>query len=77
MEPGEIELREVKSSNISRVGYDAEKCVLVVEFKSGTKYSFFGVTVKEHAELLKAKSVGSHFHARIRNKYEGTKIVSL
>jgi hypothetical protein len=71
----EIELKEVKSSNILRIGYDAG--TLVVEFKSGTKYSFSGVTEKEHQELMEAKSIGSHFHAKIRSKYTGTKIVNL
>lgn len=73
----EIELKEVKSSNITRIGYDAEAGTLVVEFKSGTKYSFSGVTTKEHQDLVEAQSVGSHFHANIRSKYTATKIVRL
>ena len=71
----EIELKEVKSSNILRIGYDAG--TLIVEFKSGEKYSYSGVTVKEHQELTEANSVGSHFHAKIRLKYQGKKIMNL
>lgn len=80
MQPEEIELEEVKSSNIMRVGYDAESSVLVVEFKSGTKYFFSDVPAKEHKELVEAKpSIGAHFHAKIRSndKYKATKMVGL
>jgi hypothetical protein len=67
IELNEIELKEVKSSNIARIGYDAESSTLVVEFKGSGKYAYAGVPEKEYLELLEAKSVGQHFHAKIRS----------
>jgi hypothetical protein len=68
IELNEIELKEVKSSNITRIGYDAESSTLVVEFKGSGKYAYTGVPEKEYQELLEAKpSIGSHFHAQIRS----------
>ncbi len=74
LRPSEIELREVASGNIARIGYDKELLTLVVEFKHGGKYAYKGVTGEEHQALVEAKSIGSHFAAFIRRKYEGVKL---
>lgn len=70
----EIELKEVKSSNISHVGYHVESQTLHVRFKSGTTYSYSAVPAEEHQKFLAAESIGKHFQANIRDKYKCTKL---
>lgn len=70
----EIELKEVKSSNISHVGYHVESQTLHVRFKSGTTYSYSAVPVEEHQKFIAAESIGKHFQANIRDKYQCTKL---
>ncbi len=81
LRPSQIELQEVESGNIARVGYDRESSTLVVEFKhgfdKGPKYYYVGVTEEEHKDLVSAKSVGKHFAAFIRLKYDGVKVEEL
>lgn len=58
----------VESSNIAEIGHDAASNTLEVAFKSGAIHRYSNVNVDEHKALINAKSVGSHFHAHIRNK---------
>jgi hypothetical protein len=66
----------VKSSNILAIGYDEATQSLHVTFKGGGHYSYSGVQKALHAEMLKADSVGSFFHSKIKaNKdFKFTKI---
>lgn len=68
-----IQMSKVSSSNINSVGYDPSTNTLAIQFGSGT-YHYKGVTQDEYDALRNAKSVGSHFAANIRPKYEGKKI---
>jgi hypothetical protein len=78
LRPQEIELQEVSSGNLARIGYDKESLTLVLEFKhgfdKGPKYYYLGVTEEEHQALVSAKSIGKHFASFIRLKYEGKKV---
>lgn len=56
-------LTKVKSSNIAAVGFADGR--LIVEFKSGTRYSY-AATAEEYDALLKADSIGSYFSRVIR-----------
>jgi len=67
---------EVVSSNISHVGYDETKGILVVKFKAGATYEYDKVPVLEFQNLLKAESIGKYFSSKIRNKYVTRKIDS-
>lgn len=63
----------VKSSNIKAIGYDAKSHTLTVQFNSGT-YDYHGVPADVHSALMKAESVGSHFHEHVRGGgYKHTK----
>lgn len=62
----------VKSSNIKSVGYDPAKQLLEVEFGSGGVFHYHKVSPQAHAALLKAKSIGTHFHAKIRGRHKAT-----
>lgn len=63
----------VESSNIKSIGYDAQNRELHIEFKSGGVYSYHGVSPDEHESMMKADSIGSHFHKRIKPHYQHRK----
>lgn len=61
----------VKSSQIASIGH--EGTTLEIEFKAhdpkkpNTVYQFANVTAKQHAAILKAKSIGRWFGKEIRS----------
>lgn len=72
-------MQPVESSNIGAIGYDPDTLTMHIEFrgKNGKPprlYEYQGVSPVQHAALLKADSVGSHFHAHIRNRFTGTRV---
>lgn len=69
-----MEREPVTSSNIKSVGYDAGAKVLEVEFSSGGLFRYSDVPATAHAELMAAKSVGSHFAQHIRGNYTASKV---
>lgn len=69
-------MQEVKSSNISHVGYDPATNELRIRFTRGGEYLYRGVSEEEHAALMGAESIGKHFQAHIRTKYAGAKQAS-
>jgi hypothetical protein len=68
-----IERSPVNSSNIKSVGYDKDGKTLVVEFNNGSLYHYSDVPSSAHAELMAAKSVGSHLNKNIRGVYKHEK----
>ena len=64
------------SSNVLECGHDPDKNVLEVMFKGGGVYQYHGVDADKHAAMLKADSVGSFFHANIKNAHKFTKVDS-
>lgn len=76
----EIELKEVQSSNITHIGYDAATKTLIVKFitsltnKGSAKWSYAEVPPEKHEELMAAESKGKYFHTHIRNKHKATRI---
>jgi hypothetical protein len=56
----------VSSSNLTSVGYDPEKMILEIEFKSGSIYQYFNVPESEHNGLMNAESHGKYFNANIK-----------
>ena len=69
-----MELHSVKSSNIKSVGYDPDSHRLVVEFHSGRKYAYAGVSPEVHEAFLGAKSMGIFFTREIRGQYNTEKL---
>lgn len=59
----------VSSSNIASVGYDSETSTLQIEFNNGSIYDYYDVPEDIYTALINAGSVGSFFHANIRNIY--------
>jgi len=68
-----INLRPVESSMISHIGYDEEDRVLRVRFSKGAEYDYADVPKTAHDALMKAPSIGSHFHKHVRNAYTARK----
>ncbi len=64
-----MERTPVSSSNIASVGYDAGTSTLQIEFNNGTIYDYYDVPEHTYTDLIDASSVGSFFHANIRNTY--------
>lgn len=71
-----MNLVPVKSSNIAAIGHDARANELHVQFKSGARYVYGGVDAVRHAELLAARSIGSHLHAVIKPRATGVRKVA-
>lgn len=63
-------MRNVYSSHVDSVGYDAAEAELHVEFKDGTRIVYKAVSAPVAAEILGAPSVGKALHTNIRGKYE-------
>lgn len=60
----------VTSSSIASIGHDGD--TLEVEFTNGRIYRHAGVA-REHFEALRnAESIGQHYNAAIRGKFEHT-----
>ena len=64
---------EVQSSNVAKVAHDPGANQLHVEFKDGKRYVYHGVEAEAHADLMGAKSVGSHLYKNIVGSYRGEK----
>lgn len=64
--------KAVKSSNLKAIGYDPAKQLLEVEFHNGGVFQYHKVSPEAHAALMRAKSIGSHFHAHIRDRHKAT-----
>lgn len=67
----EIELKEVQSSNITHIGYDAATQTLIVKFKGSGKYSYAPVPQEKFDALMLAESKGKYFAAEIRSAKDG------
>lgn len=66
----ELNWVKVKSSNLAKVAYDKTDKELYVEFKSGRKYSYVGVSKQKFDLLLNAESQGVYFNAKIKSHYD-------
>lgn len=69
-----MEMQFVDSSNIERIGYDANSNTLRVEFKSNRTYDYSNVPENVFNDLKNASSVGSYLAKNIKNSYPYTEI---
>jgi hypothetical protein len=69
-----IVLRSVQSSSaIAATGYNREKKVLAVQFKSGQTYHYFGVEQMTFDKLMKSDSMGRFLQVNVVGKYKQEK----
>ncbi|MDB5611339.1 MAG: hypothetical protein JWP25_8239 [Bradyrhizobium sp.] len=64
----------VRSSSIEAIAHDPASKTMTVKFNNGGTYLFEGVTAAQHADLMGAKSIGTHFHKNIRGKFKASKV---
>jgi hypothetical protein len=73
-------MRDIRSSNIARLGYDELTATLIVQFKFGATWTYDEVPAAHYEALLKLDaeggSVGGYFSAVIRKRYPGTRVPS-
>lgn len=67
-------IKQVKSSNVSQVGYDEDKNVLRVFFLSGGIYDYLDVPRETFDAVVNAKSVGKTINSLIKTKFEFQKV---
>ena len=60
------------SSVISRFCYDAQRCVLVIEFKHGGIYDYYDVPQTVFEEMSNASSAGEYYNANVKGVYRFT-----
>lgn len=63
------DLKEVKSSNITHVGYDGPEKRLFVRFKSGGLYQYDDFAQHRYDDFMGSDSLGKHFHQNILGKF--------
>lgn len=64
----------VRSSNLASIGYDAEKQILAVTFKSGDLWHYAGVPLALAIELGGAPSKGTFYSTHIKGKFSAEKL---
>jgi len=64
----------VDSSNLKSVGYDPEKQILEIEFRSNSIYAYFQVPQYFYDSLLQAPSKGKYHDAYIKHGFRYTKV---
>ena len=69
-----MEWREVSSSTIARVAYDASSMTLAVEFVNGTRYEYFDVPQNLYDELVIAPSAGRFLSQNIKGAYRYSRV---
>lgn len=78
-----MQMTEVKSSNISAIGFTKEHritlnspptSVMRVTFTHGESYDYYGVPEKIYREFVKAESIGKYFHEHVNKKYTFEKV---
>jgi hypothetical protein len=66
--------KEVESSNLASVGYDAKKKILEIEFNHDGVYQYFDVPKSEYEALMNADSHGRYFVHNIQDDLEYERI---
>lgn len=61
--------KPVYSSNVSEIGYDAEKKELYVTWTRGGRGTYLGVPEEVAVDLSNTTSVGTMIHAEIKPNY--------
>lgn len=61
----------VSSSAIRKIGYDASKSRMYIDFEdSDPYYTFCRVPADVFQNFINARSVGQHYHRYIKDKYD-------
>jgi hypothetical protein len=69
-----IPIEEITSSNLAGAGYDRERQILAIQFKSGIVFHYSGVDLDTATAFYMAGSRGSFYATRIRGKFTGARV---
>ncbi|MHA2227478.1 MAG: KTSC domain-containing protein [Candidatus Hodarchaeales archaeon] len=69
-----MDRKNVRSSNIRSIGYDPDRKILEVEFKSRNIYHYYGVPLNRFNDLMTASSHGKYLNRYIKGIYQYKKI---
>ena len=72
----DIQMEDVVSSNVKRIGYNLRTRVLRVEFSKGGVYTYHDVPPEKHSALMRAESKGAYLHANIKGAHSHAKAPS-
>ena len=70
-----VEMKEVKSSTIKKIGYDPETKVLRIQFKNDSIYDYEGFQEEDFKKFDEADSKGSYLAKNIKNKFSFKKVI--
>ena len=74
--PEEGDLIALASTVLDSAVYEEEARVLVIKFRGGTSYEYYGVNDDVFQELLRTEDKGRYFNAHIRNVYACERITN-
>lgn len=66
-----IDLEAIESSNLAAVGYNPEKRILAIQFKSGQIYHYADVSLETATEFYGSESRGRYYAQHVRGKLAG------
>jgi hypothetical protein len=69
-ELGIVRMQPIDSSAISAVGYDDQREILRVTYRSGRTYDYFDVPTEENRRFMAAESRGEYMNTIIKPNYE-------
>ncbi len=69
-----MQRKDVTSSMIRSIGYDAATSVLEIEFNNGAVWQYSNFTEGTWYEFESAESHGKYFHANIKGSYPESQV---
>lgn len=67
-----IEITPSRSGMIKKLSYNEGE--LVITFEKGGEYKYKDFPKEAFNDLINSESIGKHFHAHIKNKFESEKL---
>lgn len=69
-----MDRKNIESSMIRSIGYDANSSTLEIEFNSGAVWQYFDFPESQWYEFEAAESQGKFFHREIKNQYSESRV---
>lgn len=69
-----VNMVNVKSSNIARIGYNEKAVILAIEMLNSNLYYYLDVPRLIYEQLLTAPAIGSYFSINMKGKYRYVRI---
>lgn len=69
-----MDRKNIESSMIRSIGYDANNSTLEIEFNSGDVWQYYDFPESAWYEFEAAESQGKFFHREIKNQYSESRV---